>query len=149
MTLARLLRLGALALALAATAPALEAQRTMTRITRDELIELVRGEGFGTIETRDGTTFTTRMEGYKVAFFVLTDGESVQAYFGRSGTNARLANINDWNKGKRYSRAYLDDDGDPVLELDLDLAGGVTTDRVRDFIRTVKISVARFSTDVK
>ncbi len=149
MTLARLVRLGALAIALATAAPTLDAQRTRNRISRDERIELVRGEGFGTIETRDGTTFTTRMEGYKVAFFVLTDGESVQAYFGRSGTSARLANINDWNKSKRYSRAYLDDDGDPVLELDLDLAGGVTADRVRDFIRTVKISVARFSSDVK
>lgn len=149
MSLARFVRLGALVVALAAAAPSLEAQRTYSRISRDELVEFVRGEGFGTIETRDDKTFTTRMEGYKVAFFVLSDGESVQAYFGRTGTSARLSNINDWNKSKRYSRAYIDDDGDPVLELDLDLAGGVTAERIRDYIRTVKLSVSRFSSEVK
>lgn len=29
--------------------------------------------------------------------------------------------INDWNKEKRFSRAYIDGSGDPVLEMDLDL----------------------------
>ena len=149
MPLRRSARLLALALALAVAAPALEAQRTVTSITRDDLITYVKDEGFGSIETRNATSFLTRMEGYKVAFFVLSDGESVQAYFGRSGTEARLASINAWNKSKRYSRAYLDDDGDPVLELDLDLAGGVTPDRIRDFIRTVKLSVSKFSSEVK
>jgi hypothetical protein len=149
MSLARFLRLGALVAALAAAAPSLEAQKSYTRITRDEMMSLVRDEGFGSVETRDDKTFTTKMEGYKVAFFILSDGESVQAYFGRTGTGARLAGINEWNKTKRYSRAYLDDDGDPVLELDLDLAGGVTAERIKDYIRTVKLSVARFSSEVK
>jgi hypothetical protein len=49
-----------------------------------------------------------------------------------------LAKVNAWNKTKRFSRSYLDDDDHVCLELDLDLAGGVTPDRVRDFLKTCR-----------
>lgn len=42
--------------------------------------------------------------------------------------NVSLEKVNEWNKSKRYSRCYLDKDGEPVLQLDLDLAGGITKD---------------------
>ena len=29
--------------------------------------------------------------------------------------------INQWNKKKRYAKAYVDDDGDPFLEMDINL----------------------------
>lgn len=29
--------------------------------------------------------------------------------------------LNEWNKEKRFARAYRDDEGDPVLEMDVDL----------------------------
>jgi len=45
-----------------------------------------------------------------------------------------LAMINDWNKGSRFGRAYMDDSGDPVIELDLLLAGGVTADTIQQYI---------------
>lgn len=149
MSLARFLRLGVLVAVLAAAAPSLEAQKSYSRITRDELMSMVRDEGFGSVETRDDKTFTTKMEGYRVAFFILSEGESVQAYSGRTGTKATLASVNSWNRDKRYSRAYIDDDGDPVLELDLDLAGGVTGERIKDFITTVRMSVSMFASEVK
>ncbi|MER5170962.1 YbjN domain-containing protein [Thioclava sp. GXIMD2076] len=35
--------------------------------------------------------------------------------------------INDWNRDNRFGRAYLDDDGDPFIEMDINMAGnGVT-----------------------
>jgi len=30
--------------------------------------------------------------------------------------------INEWNRNKRFSKAYIDDDGDPFLEMDVNLA---------------------------
>lgn len=45
-----------------------------------------------------------------------------------------LSMINNWNKGSRFGRAYLDDSGDPVIELDLMMAGGVTADTIREYI---------------
>lgn len=51
-------------------------------------------------------------------------------------TRATLQDVNTWNQEKRFARAYLDTDGDPVVEAELDLAGGVTIARVKDFIQT-------------
>jgi hypothetical protein len=46
-----------------------------------------------------------------------------------SGKGPALAAINAWNKDKRYSKAWLDDDGDYWLELDLYTgAAGISTD---------------------
>jgi len=42
--------------------------------------------------------------------------------------------INDWNRGARFGRAYVDDSGDPVVELDLLLAGGVTAQTIKEYI---------------
>lgn len=32
--------------------------------------------------------------------------------------------LNDWNRANRYGRAYLDDESDPYLEMDMNLWGG-------------------------
>jgi len=45
-----------------------------------------------------------------------------------------LTMINDWNSSSRFGRAYIDDSGDPVIELDLLMAGGVTADTIREYI---------------
>ena len=45
-----------------------------------------------------------------------------------------LAMINDWNSASRFGRAYIDDSGDPVIELDLLIAGGVTADTIREYL---------------
>lgn len=35
-----------------------------------------------------------------------------------------LAQINEWNRGQRFGRAYLDKENDPILEMDIDLDDG-------------------------
>jgi hypothetical protein len=52
--------------------------------------------------------------------------------------------VNDWNRDKNYTKAFLDKDGDPNLEMDLDLAGGVTVARVKDAISTFEQSLKAF-----
>jgi hypothetical protein len=39
-------------------------------------------------------------------------------------TSPSLELINEWNKGQRFGRAYLDKDNDPILEMDVDLDDG-------------------------
>ena len=46
-----------------------------------------------------------------------------------------LATINYWNSQSRFGRAYVDDRGDPVIELDLLMAGGVTAETIREYIK--------------
>ena len=45
-----------------------------------------------------------------------------------------LSAINEWNRVARFGRAYVDDQGDPVIELDLLLAGGVTFQTIKAYI---------------
>jgi hypothetical protein len=55
-----------------------------------------------------------------------------------------LDRVNQWNKEKRFSRAYLDGDGDANVEWDIDLEGGVTMEAVREGIRTFNAVVQMF-----
>ena len=45
-----------------------------------------------------------------------------------------LAEINAWNRMARFGRAYIDEEGDPVLELDLLAAGGITEETIKAVI---------------
>lgn len=54
--------------------------------------------------------------------------------FPANATYGKLEHINEWNREARFSRAYVDQDGDAVLEFDLDLEGGVTLGAVHAFL---------------
>ncbi|BBL94652.1 hypothetical protein TthHC11_21860 (plasmid) [Thermus thermophilus] len=54
------------------------------------------------------------------------------------------ARLNGWNREKLFSRAYLDEDGDPVLEADLDLEGGVTNGAIRALLENFRDSMREF-----
>lgn len=45
-----------------------------------------------------------------------------------------LADVNQWNSQSRFGRAYLDDSGDPAIELDLLLVGGITSQTIEEYI---------------
>lgn len=48
--------------------------------------------------------------------------KTLQYYMGFSDAKEVSSDrLNAWNKEKRFARAYRDDDGDPVLEMDVDL----------------------------
>ena len=64
----------------------------------------------------------------------------MQFYVTFSDVDVTLATANEWNKTKRYSRTYLNEDGNPCLELDLDLVGGVSKERILGFLTTCRAS---------
>jgi hypothetical protein len=109
------------------------------QVTVEQLANFLRGEGYS-VESTAENKVVWKLEGSRCRLFVSSEGKSIQFYTVLTGSNANMRKVNDWNKSKRYSRCYLDDDGDPVLELDLDLEGGVTVDRLRDFLRTCRTS---------
>jgi len=86
--------------------------------------------------------YSFNLGGYKTLLF--NKGKNIQFYasFKKKTT---LGRINDWNSSKRYTRAYLDKDGDPVLEADLDLEGGVSYGALAEFIKTWVTSVKLFT----
>jgi len=122
--------------------------KVVDKLSPKEVRKILQLEGYLATDSDDEFIVPFKIEGTNVQIFVAEDMESIQFHAAWTGTNANLRKVNDWNKSKKYSRAYIDDDGDPHLELDLDLAGGVTLDRVKDFILTSKISLEHFIDEV-
>lgn len=57
--------------------------------------------------------------------------------------------INDWNRSKRFSRAYIDRDGDAVLESDLDVSMGIPLGAISRFIDMFTVSAMTYKTFVE
>jgi len=138
----RWLAVAAVALVLT-SAPA--AAQMRERITAEQLAGLLRDKGLqGTVNEKGNVLVTAN--GTKILFLI--SGQTVQAYFGLSGTSANVNTVNDWNKSKRFSRAYIDGDGDPCVELDYDLEGGVSDESIKVWFDTVTAVVKSFRSAV-
>ncbi len=54
--------------------------------------------------------------------------------------------INNWNRTKRFGKAYLDNDGDPILVMTVNLDYGVTRDNLEDDFNWWTIAIKNFET---
>ena len=98
----------------------------LSKIDEPQLKEMMEGEGYAVSIDEDGD-IEWSIEGYHAYILVLHDGESLLFRAAFTDTDMTLQDVNEWNATMLFSRMYLDDEGDAVLELDLDLAGGVTS----------------------
>jgi hypothetical protein len=78
---------------------------------------------------------------FLVLFMNCEDGKkckTLQYYMGFSDAkDVSLDKLNKWNKDKRFARAYQDDEGDPVLEMDVDLDfAGIPRENVGETFNT-------------
>lgn len=66
------------------------------------------------------------------------DCKTLQYYMGFSDAKeVTIEKLNAWNKDKRFARAYRDDAGDPVLEMDVDLDfAGIPRENVGETLNT-------------
>lgn len=64
--------------------------------------------------------------------------KTLQYYMGFSDAKGvSIERLNSWNKDKRFARAYRDDAGDPVLEMDVDLDfAGIPRENVGETLNT-------------
>lgn len=78
---------------------------------------------------------------FLVLFMNCNEGKqckTLQYYMGFSDAkDISLERLNQWNKDKRFARAYKDDAGDPVLEMDVDLDfAGIPRENVGETFNT-------------
>jgi hypothetical protein len=121
----------------------------ITSMTSESFQQIVQAMGFQCTRDKDNAGkedafFTFRAEGYKVAAFA-HDPSFLQLYNAFSDVQPTLATVNEWNQNNSLSRAYVDKDGNAVLENDLFLTGGVTRDNVENFVKNFRDSVARWA----
>ena len=79
------------------------------------------------VEGADSTYVRTADSGVPVTIFFMscegrTNCSTIQFYTGfTDAKNVPLERINEWNKTRRFARAYIDNEGDPVIEMDVDM----------------------------
>lgn len=145
MSVMRSLRWFAVAAFALVLAGPVSAQQMRDRITAEQLTGLLRDKGMeGQVNERGNVIVSNG--GSKIVFFI--QGQTMQAYYGISGTKANVNTVNEWNKSKRFGRAYIDGDGDPCVELDYDLEGGVSDDSIKVWFDTVTMIVRSFKQHV-
>lgn len=137
----------ALALGAAALFSAGPARAELINATSPAAIkEIVESQGWpATIVAKPGDDpyIESNRDGLKflVLFMNCDEGKkckTLQYYMGFSDAkDVPLAKFNKWNREKRFARAYLDDEGDPVLEMDVDLDfAGIPRENVGETFNT-------------
>lgn len=86
---------------------------------------------------------------FSVFFYNCTEHrncQTMQFYAGFSESDADAARLNDWNRSKRFGRAYIDKAGDPAIEMDIDLFGaGMSRELFEDNFQFWRILMGEFS----
>ncbi len=120
---------------LALLAPVAQAADTLVDAGNPKaLYELARGFGSAELGTSEkgNPKIKGRMDGmgYTIFFLQCENGKKcrdVQFSAGWEGYDINQAQINDWNRRKNYSKAYLDEVNDPILEMDVVMNPGIST----------------------
>ncbi|WP_439576155.1 YbjN domain-containing protein [Phreatobacter sp.] len=123
------------------------------RITPPQMTGLLRNLGHQAevVTENNRTRVRTQIGNRRVSvyFYACNNAgcQSIQyrALFQRSDRFS-LAFVNAWNYEKRFAKAYLDADGDLVLEWDVDFDGGVTVGFMTESVNTFQTMLRTFDT---
>ena len=123
---------------------AVNAQQQLKKsYTDEELIEILRNDGYRAIDHTDDRVISIKVDGVTYVLYVYED-DDLQLYFGVSGYAVDAADMDAWNRTKRLSRAYIDDEGDPILEADLLANAGYTEEQFLEWFKVFNYSVLEF-----
>lgn len=133
-----LLRAAVLPLCLAA-GPAVS-QDLFTHADPTKILEIARGFGSAELGTANSGAprLTGRIEGvpYSVAFLNCDDDNAncatLNFYTFFDAPLDALVALNAWNRDVRFGKAYIDSEGDLIVEMDMNLWGGVTHKNIDD-----------------
>jgi hypothetical protein len=124
---------GLCALGLACGMSGLRAADLIDATDPNAILSVAKGFGSATLETDDtgDPKISGRIEGvkYGVYFYGCESGKNctdIQFAAGWSDTKIPMAEINEWNRTKRFGKAYLDKENDPILEAPVNLRNGVS-----------------------
>ena len=111
--------------------------------TDDELIDMLETGGNRAVEVVKDRVISVKVDGTTFVLYAYKD-DDLQLYYGVTGFEIGADAINDWNRTRRLSRAYLDDEGDPVLEADLLANAGSNTEQFLEWLEVFAWSAVEF-----
>jgi capsule polysaccharide export protein KpsC/LpsZ len=122
--------------------PPMAAQGVVSEVSTEQLQKMLESMGYE-VEQPKEDVLQFAIEGHTA--LVINKKKNVQLYsYFKKQKKMDLKKVNEWNATKRFSRAYLDQDGDAVIEWDIDLEGGTTAGALKESIRTYRLGVMTF-----
>lgn len=129
----------------AGTASGNDDQRIVENLTAEEMKRYFTDEGFTNVRIDQDGEVIVRMHGVQIVAFVRKNDHPVlRYYFAIAGTDTTLVDLDEWNRQRYFTKAYMDDEGDPVLEMVVHLEGGITASNLRHSIRTYSQALSAF-----
>ena len=120
------------------------AQEQLKKSYSDEdLIDILKNDGYRAVEISEERVITIKVDGLTYVLYIYDD-DDLQLYFGVTGYELNAEHMNTWNRTKRLSRAYLDDDNDPILEADLLANAGYTEEQFLEWFKVFNFSALEF-----
>ena len=120
----------------------------------DQIVDIARGFGSGTLEKDETEYVRGRINGTLYVIFFndcnsdRSECQSLQFYASWEGVPVDQAAINGWNRDKRFAKAYIDAENDPVLEMDVNLRHGVTRGNLEDTFDWWRLSLREFKSGI-
>jgi hypothetical protein len=119
----------------------------------DEILNIARGYGSATLESQSNgdPKISGKMDSvtYQVFFLNCTANKScedINFYAGFLDNKQTLEAINQWNRDKRFGKAYLDSDLDAVIEFDVNLEHGVARQNLDAAFRLWSLVLSQYTT---
>lgn len=144
----------ALALLAGGTAAA-DDGRIITAANPEDIVEIARGFGSAELskDSQGDPKIIGRIDGtrYFILFYGCDQGrdcDDIQFRTAWSAKSITLEAINKWNYNKRFAKAYLDKDNDPVLEMPVNIDFGVTRRNIEDTFDWWSIALRDFKKTV-
>jgi len=121
-------------------------------MTLDDVVGWLQGAGYQAKVVTEKTgekTITSTAEGieFHVGFYDCKQDRcgSIQFFAGWNTNGAlNVKKMNQWNRGRRWARAYVDDTNDPWIEMDVDLSPGGTYELLNDEFATWRSALSTF-----
>jgi Putative bacterial sensory transduction regulator len=118
------------------------AQEVVTEVSTEQLRKMLESMGYEVAQPKEDV-LEFAIEGHTA--LVINKKTNIQLYsYFQKQKKMDLKKMNEWNATKRFSRAYIDQDGDAVIEWDVDLEGGTTAEALKESIRTYRVGVMTF-----
>jgi hypothetical protein len=117
---------------LAAGTVGAQAQTLLDGTSVDEILNLARGYGAASPDTSStgDPMISGKVDGVSYAIFFqnCTNGANCEdlRFYAGFASKPTLEMLNEWNRDKRWGKAYADSELDAVLEWDVNLVHGVT-----------------------
>ncbi len=115
-----------------------------TSYSDQQLLDILQKEGYNNVSLVKERFILVKIDGSNYVVINQKDGD-IQFYYGISDSPVSYQTINEWNRTKRLSRAYIDNENDPVIEADLMANAGISAEHIAISFKVFQLSARQFA----